>query len=184
MEAKPHARTLEINVISGENICVDQSSVVENVYVVVRAESLSCCSTKMVNKDKGLLTWDEKFSLYIPSHARSVTFEVQCKKYRGVRPIGVARIALSDFLGDNVVSKSCVQMFSYGLRDWDGQRNGVIHFSVRWVMQEDYASLEMKPKEEITNVNSSGFEPEVKGFQVNPKTSSNVVIGMPVWYVR
>ncbi|KAJ1375788.1 C2 domain [Sesbania bispinosa] len=175
MEAKPaHAVTLEVSVISGQNICVDRSSMAENVYVVVRAESLNCCTTKMVNEDRGLLAWNEKLLLDIPNHARSVTFEVQCKKYKGVRPIGVARIALSDFLTDD--KSSSLQMLSYGLRDWDGKRNGVIHFSVKvkTPQQENHSCSEM---------NSSGLaENEVMGFQVDQKNSSNVVIGIPVWW--
>ncbi|KAL2335910.1 hypothetical protein Fmac_010356 [Flemingia macrophylla] len=133
MEEKPKSRTLEITVISGESIRMDRSSVAENVYVVVRAECLNCCTTKMMNEDGGLLAWNEKFLLDIPSRATSITFEVQCKKYKDVRPIGVARIALSDFLSgnNNIVLESVPQMLCYGLRNWEGQRNGVIHFSVK-----------------------------------------------------
>ncbi|XP_061340124.1 BON1-associated protein 2-like [Gastrolobium bilobum] len=183
MERKTHARTLEITVISGENICVDdQSPMGENVYVVVRAESLNSCTTKMVKEDKGLLAWNEKFLLDIPMHARSVTFEVQCKKYKGSRPIGVARIALSDFLGGSV-SENCLQMLSYNLRNWDGKRNGVIHFSVRVITPEDRSCSETKSVLGITTVSSNGFEPhEVMGFQVDHKNSSHVVIGIPVWW--
>jgi hypothetical protein len=79
MAGKQQACTLEITIISGRNICVERNSKAEDVYVVVRAESLNSCTTKMVNKSEGLLSWDEKFMLDIPSHAKSVTFEVQCK---------------------------------------------------------------------------------------------------------
>ncbi|KAK7349558.1 hypothetical protein VNO77_07009 [Canavalia gladiata] len=186
MEAKPQACSLEINVISGENICVDRSLLAENVYVVVRAESLSCCTTKMVNEEKGVLAWNEKFLLNIPSHARSVTFEVQCKRYKGVRPIGVARIALSDLIGDNNKkvweSESSAEMYSYRLRDWEGQRNGVIHFSVKVVKPKDqYSCEEMKAEKGIiSRVRSGGFGTQVMGFQVNPNNSTHFVIGIPV----
>jgi hypothetical protein len=30
-----------------------------------------------------------------------------------------------------VLLQSCVQKLSYGLRDWDGRKNGVINFSVK-----------------------------------------------------
>nr|KYP77029.1 hypothetical protein KK1_021295 [Cajanus cajan] len=134
----------------------------------------------MVNEDAGLHAWNEKFMLDIPSHARSITFEVQCKKYKGVRPIGVARIALSDFLSDNnkVVSESVPQMLCYGLRNWEGRRNGVIRFSVREVTPTDHnLCLETK---DIKTVSSRGSEHEVMGFQVDPKKSSHFVIGIPV----
>ncbi len=179
MDAKPRARTLEITVISGENICLDRNPVAENVYVVVRPESIDCYTTKMAKVGDGgnLLAWNEKFLLDIPMHARSVTFEVQCKKYKGVRPIGVARIAISDFLGGSAVPENCLQMFSYGLRDWDGRRNGVIHFSVRVAT----SCSEIKPAKGIMAVSSCGSEHQVMGFQVmNKKNSNDVVIGIPV----
>ncbi|KAH1241003.1 BON1-associated protein 2 [Glycine max] len=181
MEAKSHSQTLEITVMSGENVSVDQSSVAANVYVVVGAESLNSCTTKMVNEDGGVHAWNETFLLDVPSYARSVTFEVQCKKYKGVRPIGVARIALSDFLGgNNVVSESVPQMYCYGLRNWEGRRNGVIHFSVRVVTLGDNLCSETKEEKETKMVNSKETEHEVMGFQVNSKNSNDVVIGIPV----
>nr|ACU19695.1 unknown [Glycine max] len=171
MEAKSHSRILEITVMSGENISVDRSSVAANVYVVVRAESLNSCTTKMVNGDGGVHAWNEKFLLGIPSYARSVTFEVQCMNYKGVRPIGVARIALSDLLSNNtkIVSESVPQMLCYGLRNWEGRRNGVIHFSVRMVAPGDNLCSETKQEKEITTVNYRGIEHEVMGIQVEAK---------------
>ncbi|RDX99929.1 BON1-associated protein 2, partial [Mucuna pruriens] len=181
MEGKSHQCTLEITVISGENISVDRSSVAENVYVVVRAESLNCSTTKMAKEDGGVHAWNEKFLLDIPSHARSVTFEVQCIKYKGVRPIGVARIALSDILsGNNIASESVPQMFCYGLRNWEGRRNGVIHFSVRVVTQEGHMCPETKQEKDPTTLSCRKFEDEVVGFQVDPKNSSHVV-GIPIF---
>ena len=123
------SRTLEITVISGENV-----RIMEDAYVVVRAESLNCCTTRSA-KDHGtnFLSWNEKFLLDVPMHARSITFEVQCTKFKAFRPLGVARIAASDFLGDAAVPENQLQEWSYGLRDWEGKRNGVIHFAVRLV---------------------------------------------------
>ncbi|CAJ1950020.1 unnamed protein product [Sphenostylis stenocarpa] len=180
MEAKQQKRTLEITVMSGENISVDRKSVAENAYVVVRAESLNCCTTKMVNADEGVHAWKEKMVLEVPSHARSVTFEVQCKKYRGVRSIGVARIALLDLLSaknDDVVSESVPRMFCYGLRNWEGRRNGVIHFSLKVV---DNLCSETIPEKVTGMVYYGGIENEVMGFVVNPKNPTRVVLGIPV----
>ncbi|MCH88175.1 BON1-associated protein 2-like [Trifolium medium] len=130
----------------------------------------------MVNENEGLLSWDEKFMLDIPSHARSVTFEVQCKKYKGARPIGVARIALSDFLGDNMSLQSCAQNFSYGLRDWDGRKNGVINFSVRGLTQlQEGLSLEKEQGKGKKKVSSSEFEDA--RFK-DKKNSSHIAIGI------
>ncbi|KAJ1414822.1 C2 domain [Sesbania bispinosa] len=178
MEGRPC--TLEITVISGENLCIDGKPVRENAYVVVRAESLKCYTTKMAAESKSngensssFLSWNEKLSLEMSVHARCITFEVQCKTSKGVdRDVGVARIAVSDFMGE---SANCMKVLSYGLRDWDGRRNGVIHFSVRVKMPEE--------KEKGMTVSSGGLEAEVMGFEVNDEKSSNgVVIGIPLWW--
>jgi len=179
MEAKQQKLTLEITIMSGENISVDRNSVAE-MYVVVRAESLNCHVTKMVNGDDGVHAWNEKLLLEVPSYARCVTFEVQCNKYKGLRPVGVARIALSDLLiakNNNVSSESVSQMFCYGLRNWEGRRNGVINFSLKEV---DSLSAERKEEKETKMVNCRGIENEVIGFDVEPNKSSDVVIGIPV----
>ncbi|WVZ16094.1 hypothetical protein V8G54_009076 [Vigna mungo] len=184
MEANQKKRMLEIIVVSGENIRLDRNSVSE-VCVVVRAESLNCCTTKMVNGNDGVHAWNEKLVLEVPSYARSVTFEVQCKKYKEARPVGVARIALSDLVSvknHSVVSENVPQSFCYGLRGWDGRPNGVIHFSVKIV---DNLCLETEQDKDVKMVNSKGIEREVIGFRMNPKKSHRVVIGIPVnWFAK
>ncbi|KAL5061963.1 hypothetical protein RYX36_023700 [Vicia faba] len=164
MQGKQQACKLEITIISGQNISVDGNSKTEELFVVVRAESLDSCATKMVKESEGLLSWNEKFMLDIHPHAKSVTFEVQCKKYKGTRPIGVARIALYDLFGENVSLQSCDQTLSYGLRDWDGRKNGVINFCVRRVIQEDNLCFEKEQGKDIIMVSSSRFEDV--GFKV------------------
>ncbi|MED6121274.1 hypothetical protein PIB30_028524 [Stylosanthes scabra] len=180
MEAKPNACTLEITIISGENICVDRTPIAENIFVTVRAESLNCCTTKIVSENGGTIAWNEKFILDIPMHAKSITFEVQCKKYKAARPVGVARIGVLDVLvGQNIASSTennnGVRMLSYELRAWDGRRNGVIHFSVRVVVPppEDWpGSYEIEQaKEDTKKMSSSEFEHDYysKVDKHNPK---------------
>ncbi|KAK7390022.1 hypothetical protein VNO78_25320 [Psophocarpus tetragonolobus] len=164
--AKAEARKLEISLISGENI-----NGAEKVYVVVRAESLNCCTTKMVNENKGVHAWNEKFTLDVPPHARSVTFEVQSNKYKGFRPIGVARIALSDFLSATANNNigPAPQTFCYGLRNWEGRRNGVIHFSVKEVTQPDNLCLATKQENDMAKVSPvTGIQQQVMVDQNNP----------------
>ncbi|XP_015948339.1 uncharacterized protein LOC107473304 [Arachis duranensis] len=173
------SQTLEITVISGENVHVKEES-----YVVVRAESLKSCTTKPAkntdiiinnNHSSSLISWNEKLLLEIPMHARSITFEVQCKNSRAssARPVGVARIAISDILlggsngfdgdsnGDNVLS--------YRLRDWDGRRNGVIHFSVR----------RMTAAPPVENTVKELVEDQKK---TKKESGEEVVLGVPVWW--
>nr|KYP77023.1 hypothetical protein KK1_021289 [Cajanus cajan] len=159
------SRTLEITVISGENV-----RVTEDAYVVVRAESLNCCTTRTV-KDRGtnLLSWNDKFLLHVPVHARSITFEVQSNKFNASRPLGVARIALSDFLGGDM-SENQLRTFSYGLRNWEGKRNGVIHFSVRIA----------PPPEKCSPAARRGCGDRFVGINVGDNSSNQVVLGVPV----
>ncbi|KAI4354992.1 hypothetical protein L6164_003811 [Bauhinia variegata] len=169
------SKTLEITVISGENLCVDQKPVTENAYVIVRTESINCCKTSMAREDGGHPSWNEKFLLDMPMHARSITFEVQCKISSGaVRSVGVARIALSDFLGGSV-PESSLQFLSYRLRNWDGRRSGVINFSARVKSPEEDLSDQMKEeKEMMVNCKSGEFE--------NENNDCGVVTGIPVWW--
>ncbi|XP_061340166.1 BON1-associated protein 2-like [Gastrolobium bilobum] len=134
MEAtKP--RTLEVAVLSAEDLRVNGKPATKNVYVMVRAESITSHTTAMKGDGGGggFHSWNERFLVELAMHARSITFEVKYKTQMGViKDVGVARIALSDFLG-GFVPDNCLQFLSYRLRDFDGLRNGIINLSVRVV---------------------------------------------------
>ncbi|KAI4354993.1 hypothetical protein L6164_003812 [Bauhinia variegata] len=173
---KTSSRSLEITVISGENLYVIGNPVTDNAYVVVRAESINSYTTSMSRESGSHPSWNEKFLIDIPLHARSITFEVQCKMPTGaVRPVGVARIALSDFLATGSVPEN-LQFLSYRLRNWDGRRNGVINFSVK-MMTPEYST----PAKGMM-VSSGEFErEEITGVHVGAKINSNgVAIGIPI----
>ncbi|ESW06953.1 hypothetical protein PHAVU_010G090100 [Phaseolus vulgaris] len=167
------SRTLEITVISGENV-----RIMEDAYVVVRAESLNCCTTRPAKDDgTNFLSWNEKFLLDMPMHARSITFEVQCTKFKAFRPLGVARIAASDILGDAAVPENQLQELSYGLRDWEGKRNGVIHFTVKVVPPPPTTEEKcLKPSVKAV-VTGKGCG---DGMKVGDK-KKEVVVGVPFW---
>ncbi|KAJ1414824.1 C2 domain [Sesbania bispinosa] len=140
-------RTLELTVLSAEDLRVDRKLNAKNLYVVVRAESITSYTTSTVvteydsedggnNNNNNNPTWNEKLLVDVPAHARCITLEVKyCKSSSSTsstgKDIGVARIAVSDFLGG--AEDHCLKMLSYRLRDWEGRRNGVLHFSVRVV---------------------------------------------------
>ncbi|XP_050918248.1 BON1-associated protein 2-like [Lathyrus oleraceus] len=162
------SRTLEITVISCENIHVS-----DDAYVVVRGESLNCYTTKTVKDKSSFLSWDEKFLLDMPLHARSITFEVQSKKFKGARPIGIARIAVADFLnGDE--SENCMRVLRYRLRDWEGKKNGVIHFGVKVVVPEKISVTAVGNE---TLVNGKNFGDRLTGVDCGGKNSNGVVWG-------
>nr|KYP77028.1 hypothetical protein KK1_021294 [Cajanus cajan] len=154
--------------------------VTEEPYVVVRAESLNCCTTKMAkDNNSGLFSWNEKLMVKIPVHARSITFEVQCNRFKAVRPVGVARIAVSDFLA---VSENSMHVFSYRLRDWEGKRNGVIHFAVRVPpVPLDSSNGAVEPVKETAVIKDSGDR--FLGINAGDDKSNEVAVGcVPFWW--
>ncbi|XP_027337926.1 BON1-associated protein 2-like [Abrus precatorius] len=173
------SRTLEITVISGENILVT-----EDPYVVVRAESLKCCTTNMAkdsgNNNSTFFSWNQKIMLNVPVHARSITFQVQSNRFKAVRPVGVARIAVSDFL-NGVVSQNCFQVFSYRLRDWEGKRNGIIRFAVRVAPPEECLNSTVEAVKGTVASKESGDQ--FLGIGIDDKNSCNeVAVGVPIWW--
>ncbi|KAI4358014.1 hypothetical protein L6164_001923 [Bauhinia variegata] len=178
------SKTLEITVISAENLSVDHNPVTENAYVTVRTESIKCCKTSMAREGGSHPSWNEKFLLEMPMHAKSINFEVQCKMSTGiVKSVGVARIAISDFLGESV-PESSLQFLRYSLRNWDGGRSGIINFTARVKSPEEDLCSEEKPEKETgVKPRSCGmFENEVMGIQIGEKNAYGVVTGIPVWW--
>ncbi|MED6158999.1 hypothetical protein PIB30_038235 [Stylosanthes scabra] len=170
--AKP--RTLELTVLSAEDLRVNGKPATSNVFVVVRAESLTAhttsCKGNHNNNGNGFVTWNEKFVVEVAAHARSIAFEVKCKTSSSgsVRDVGIARVALADFLG-TVVPDHCLQFLCYRLRDWDGLKNGVINFSVR-----DLAAP--PPLCKVVGV-------KTEGCASSSSSSDNAVVtGIPVWW--
>ncbi|KAJ1392603.1 C2 domain [Sesbania bispinosa] len=160
------SRTLEVTVLSAEGLRLSGKPATKNVFVVVRAESITSHTTPMSSGEgAGFHSWNDKFSVELGIHARSITFEVKCKKGAAVRDIGVARIAVSDFLG-GLVPDHCLQFFSYRLRDWDGLPNGIINFSVRVVAPPH--------TDEIAGGSC--------GAMSSTSSSNAVVTGVPIWW--
>ena len=132
-------RSLEINIISGDNLLRDHRNpamTIDDMYVVVRTESIKCWSTKMGNQEaeNGSTLWNDKLNVEMPWHAKSITLEVYSKTPKGVvRSIGLARIAIWDVLPKE---EGCCEVLSYRLKNWNGRSTGVINFSVKLNKEE------------------------------------------------
>ncbi|QCE02801.1 uncharacterized protein LOC114167678 [Vigna unguiculata] len=113
-----------------------------------------CCENLRVTEDP--------YVVDMPLHARSITFEVQSNRFKGLRPVGVARIALSDFL----TPENSMHVLSYRLRDWEGRRNRVIFFAVRVAVPEPVKRM-------VVSMNSGDEFVEIN-------QSNEVVVGVPV----
>ncbi|OIW02069.1 hypothetical protein TanjilG_14592 [Lupinus angustifolius] len=166
MQQPSKSRTLEVTVLSAEGLRINGNPATNNIYVVVRAESITSHTTATTGDGSGggFHSWNEKFTVDLAMHAKSIAFEVKCNTEIGVRDVGVARIAVSDFFGGSVPDQ-VLQFFSYRLRDWDGSRNGVINFSVRVVEPALEEAEAVAASEKMVDATSS---------------SDNVVLGIPV----
>ncbi|KAI9110093.1 hypothetical protein K1719_019134 [Acacia pycnantha] len=188
MDAIKTPRTLEVTVISGESLCIDQTPVTENVYTVVRTESLKCWSTKPAKQEVGSLSslWNEKLMVEVPLHAQSITFEVQCKTPRGmVRSVGLTRIGIWDVIPKE---DKCLEMLSYRLRNWEGRRSGIINFSVK-VANNKEQDTEKELQGSKMMVNPGDLKAEIIGvhhqdMNANTQNDNNgYVMGIPVnWW--
>jgi len=138
MDSKPQPqnplnRTLDLTVLSLEELHANWRHAAKRLYVVVRAESIASYTTatatvESTSDGSGDPSWNEKLEVDVPAQARSVTLTVKCKDAPTVKDVGIARIAITELLG---AAEQNLQILSYGLRDWEGRRSGVIKFSVR-----------------------------------------------------
>lgn len=167
------SRTLEITVLSGEDLQLDRRSIKKNAYVVVRSESAeSYRATEMDNGEGGSCpNWNERLVLDLPLHAQAVALEVHCKTAFGDRIVGSASVPVSDIAG-GYVPDTFLHFLSYRLRDSRGQRNGVINISVR---------TKVAAPEYTCSASVSAPEKMTVGVPVGKGKCGDVVTGVPVW---
>ncbi|KAM3698647.1 hypothetical protein ACB098_06G203400 [Castanea mollissima] len=130
--------TLEITVISGEDLRNNRRPIKKNAFVVVRTDSYNSRRTDMDTDNGSYPKWNEKLVVDMPMHAQFITLEVQCKTSLGNKTVGTTRIPVSDFVG-GYMPESYLHFLSYRLRDQNGERNGIVNISVR-VKVPEYAS--------------------------------------------
>ncbi|KAF8026999.1 hypothetical protein BT93_E0044 [Corymbia citriodora subsp. variegata] len=176
--ANTHNRRLEVTVISGEDLRINDRPIKNNAFVTVKADS--CCSplsqdsTKPDAQGESYPYWDEKLHVELPAGSRYVIVEVRRRSSSaGDKLVGTAWILVSDFIGD-YTPENYLHFLSYRLRDAKGLRNGIINISVRVV------SLSYKG----TSSSSSHPPPMVPvcRMPVDQENHGGTVTGVPVWY--
>ncbi|CAL0318340.1 unnamed protein product [Lupinus luteus] len=167
------SRTIEITILSCENLRLNKRSIKKNIFVTVQSDDSSEVNITGVDSDGGSYpSWNENFVIDMPLHARFITAEVKCKTITGVKNVGFSRIPVSDFIG-GYVPENQVHFLSYRLWDSKVNRNGVINVSVRVKVSQQICS---------NSKNSISLPVAVKGVPVTRNGSSGVVTGIPaVW---
>ncbi|XP_022759535.1 BON1-associated protein 2 [Durio zibethinus] len=166
METK--SRTLEITVLSGEDLRIDNKSVKKNAYVIVSIDTFSYKATKIDAEGGSSPSWNDKLVMDMPMQTRFITLQVKCKVSGGDKTVGYARIPVTDFIG-GYSPETCLQFLSYRLRDPKGLKNGIINVSVR-------------VKEPIQACSSQAAAAGLGlGIPIDGRKDFGVVTGIPIW---
>ncbi|PNX82966.1 bon1-associated protein 2-like [Trifolium pratense] len=167
------SRTMEITILSAENLEENKKAIKGNVntFVTVQCDGSNneLNATKLDSKGGSYPSWNEKLVMDVPFHARFITIEVKYKtRANSSTSVGMARIPISDFIG-GYVHENQLQFLSYRLWDNRVRRNGVVNISVR---------LKVSQKNSCSNSMLSA----VNGVPVAGNGSTGVVTGIPaVW---
>ncbi|KAI6707598.1 hypothetical protein NL676_010560 [Syzygium grande] len=176
--ANTHTRSLEVTVISGEDLRINDRPIKNNAFVTVKADSRGSSSlqdsTKPDARSESYPYWDEKLHVDLPAGSRHVVVEV-CRRSSaaGDQLVGTAWIPVSDFVGD-YTPENYLHFLSYRLRDAKGLRNGIINISVR-VVTSSYGGT--------ASPSSLPSEPKF-GMPVEREKNGGTVTGVPVWYTK
>ncbi|KAL9315095.1 hypothetical protein ACSQ67_016096 [Phaseolus vulgaris] len=166
---------MEITIISAENLCMNGKPIKKDTYVVVHTQSCTKFFTTSTEEEGGSNnpSWNEKF---LVDGANCITLEVKCKTWFGVKSVGAARIAVSEFNLGGFAAENSLQFLSYRLWDEKGKRNGVINFSVRVVKA---------PPECESSCSMVEIEKNLRGFgmqvTVGENDAAGIVTGVPVF---
>ncbi|KAF8027001.1 hypothetical protein BT93_E0046 [Corymbia citriodora subsp. variegata] len=202
--ADTYNRRLEVTVISGEDLRINDKPIKNNAFVTVKADShgspSSQDSTKPDARSESYPYWDEKLHVDLPADSPYVVVKV-CRRTSsaGDKHVGTAWIPVSDFIGE-YTPENYLRFLSYRLRDAKGLRNGIINISVR-VVSSSYkrtssCSSRLPPlvpefrmpvgweKHGGTSSGSSRLPPLLPEFRmpVGREKHGGTVNGVPVWY--
>ncbi|KAI3441822.1 SRP54 domain-containing protein [Psidium guajava] len=176
--ANTHNRSLEleVTVISGEDLRINDKPIKNNAFVTIKADShgspsLLQGSTKPDVRSESYPYWDEKLHVDLPAGSHYVVVEVCRRSSAAVdKLVGTAWIPVSDFIG-NYTPENYLHFLSYRLRDVKGQRNGIINISVRVI----------PPSYKGTAASSSSPSVPKFGIPVDREKTGGTVTGVPVW---
>ncbi|KAJ6334908.1 hypothetical protein OIU77_024970 [Salix suchowensis] len=176
------SRTLEITILSAENLSLNRKSIKKNAYVIARVDPTNFGSTTAGFEGGSNPSWNEKLALDMSFQTRFITLEVKCKTSSGDRVVGTASLPLSDILGD-YTPESCLHFLSYRLRDSRGEKNGIINVSARVKVPVESMSPAVTENPVRSGCSSSWKQPAL-GVPVGHQKSyygGGVARGVPIW---
>ncbi|GAU31123.1 hypothetical protein TSUD_212300 [Trifolium subterraneum] len=169
------SRTIEITILSAENLQENKKAIKGNTFVTVQCDGSNneLSTTKLDSGGGSYPTWNEKLVIDVPLHARFITIEVKYKTRGSSSSVGMARIPISDFIG-GYVNENQLQFLSYRLWDNRVRRNGVVNISTKVKLsQQNSCSNSI-----LSTVNGV----PVTGIPVAGNGSTRVVTGIPaIW---
>ncbi|XP_022945702.1 BON1-associated protein 2-like [Cucurbita moschata] len=143
----PISRTLEITVISAEDLHRRRKSMKKKSFATVKIDSQNLGSTQIDDRGGSYPFWNNKMALNLPSNVSFMTVYVHSGNFSRNEIVGTANVPVSDFLG-GFVPESYLHFLSYRLRDVRGERNGIVNISVR-VLASDHTSTPQTRKVQI-----------------------------------
>ncbi|CAK7348025.1 unnamed protein product [Dovyalis caffra] len=180
MQETSSFHTLEINVLSCEDLRINGRSVKKNTYVVVRTDPLNFRETTTDTEGGSHPSWYQKLVLDMPTRVTFITLEVHCRTLSEDRIIASARMPVNDFMG-GYLPEGYLSFLSYRLKDPKGFQNGVINISVRL---RDSEYLAKKKKVIIPEDKCSTSQPALALPVLDGNNHDVVVTGIPVWNAK
>ncbi|XP_023528718.1 BON1-associated protein 2-like [Cucurbita pepo subsp. pepo] len=183
--ATTSSRSIEITVISGEDLRIDRKSVKRKTFVTVKFDRQSIGGggggrTEIDERGGCYPFWNEKMLMEIPVDAMFLTIEVHCGSISRNRIVGTANVPVSDFLG-RYRPENYLHLLSYRLRDRCGERNGIVNISVRVRALESESESETESESEPALTSKAMVGVPVAETASSRRICGGVVIGVPLW---
>lgn len=170
--ATTSSRSIEVTVVSGEDLRIDRKPVKKKTFATVKFDSQSFGGggTEIDERGGSYPFWNEKMVMEMPVDAMFLTIEVHCGSISRNRIVGTANVPVSDFLG-RYRPESYLHLLSYRLRDGNGERNGIVNISVRIRTSESESAVTSEAMVGVPVAETASFG----------RNSGGVVIGVPLW---
>jgi len=184
-------RTVEITILSAENLTIHRKSVKKNAFVVAKVDQ-DPNNFKSTNSDVeggSNPSWNQTVTIDMPHHAKYLIIEVKTRIGSMDKVIGTAAIPITDLVGDYMPA-SYLHFLSYRLKDERGQRNGIVNVSARLLNGPEFSGPVVRKNAMVeygcssSSSSSSNFQKSTMGLPMggayNYGYGAGVAMGIPV----